>query len=188
MIDTSLLLWGTLAVLVFWALGAYNRLVRLRSRAIAAFVPVDAQFMQYLALVQAQLPQALNAAAAATLQLWQGLSGACQQFEASLAMVRLRPLDAPTMAPLHTAHETLRQSWLRVQAAAPDLAGALLPQSLQAQWEHIDAQLGLAAREFDDKVADYNEAVAQFPAVILAWLFSFKPALPVCPPLQQLQT
>ena len=180
--SVSLGLWLGLAVLVFWTLGAYNRMVKMRSQAIAAFTPVDAQLLQCIALVQAQLPLAVQGGTPATQQLWLGLGGASQQFEASLKMLRPRPLDAAFMAPLHTAHETLRQSWLRVQAAAPDLAGDLIPQALLAQWDQIDVQLSLAAREFDDKVAAYNEAVAQFPAVLLAWLFSFKPASPVCPP------
>jgi LemA protein len=29
---------------------------------------------------------------------------------------------------------------------------------------------------FNSAVAEYNEAIAQFPAVILAWLFGFHPA------------
>ncbi len=179
--QTSFLLWGGMAVLVFWALGAYNRLVKLRSQAIASFTPVDLQFQHSVALVQAQLPLALQSTDPATLQLWQGLGGASQQFQASLNLLRTRPLDAAAMAPLHTALHTLRQSWQRMQAAAPDLAGELLPQSLLAQWEAIDLQLVPAMREFDARVAAYNEAVAQFPAVLLAWLFSFKPAAPLGP-------
>ena len=177
----SLALWVALAVLVFWALGAYNRLVRQRAHAIAAFVAVDAQFLQYVALVQSQLPQALETGSRASQQLWLNLAGACQQFEASLKVVRPRPLDATFMEPLHTAHETLRQSWLRMLAAAPDLAGSMLPLSLQSQWAHIEVLLGSTMREFDNEVAAYNEAIAQFPAIILAWLFAFKPAKPVCP-------
>lgn len=178
---TSFLIWGGLAVLVFWALGAYNRLVKMRSQAIGAFAPMDLQLQRCIALVQAQLPEALQGGAPATHQLWLGLGGASQQFEASLNLLRTRPLDASAMEPLHTALHTLRQSWQRMQAAAPDLAGELLPQTLLAQWEAIDAQLVPAMREFDDKVTAYNEAVAQFPAVLLAWLFSFKPARPVGP-------
>ncbi len=39
MIDSldSALPWVALAVILFWSVGAYNRLVRLRSQAIAAF-------------------------------------------------------------------------------------------------------------------------------------------------------
>ncbi len=177
----SLLLWGALAVLVFWALGAYNRLVRLRSQAIAAFAPVDLQFQRGSALVLAQLPLAVQGGSPATQPLWLALGGAAQQFEASLNLLRTRPLDTVAMEPLRTALHTLRQAWQRMQTAAPDLAGELLPPSLLAQWQAIDLLLVPALQEFDARVAAYNEAVGQFPAVVLAWLFSFKPAGPVGP-------
>jgi LemA protein len=36
-------------------------------------------------------------------------------------------------------------------------------------------QTHAATDQFDLAVGRYNEAIAQFPAVLLAWLFGFKP-------------
>ena len=36
-------------------------------------------------------------------------------------------------------------------------------------------QAHVAIDQFDQAVGRYNEAIAQFPAVLLAWLFGFKP-------------
>ena len=47
----TILYWLLPAVLLFWALGAYNRLVRLRAQVITAFVAVDNRLSQSLVLV-----------------------------------------------------------------------------------------------------------------------------------------
>jgi len=45
--------WTVAAVLLFWSVGAYNRLVRLRAETNAAFAALDAQWLRQLALVDA---------------------------------------------------------------------------------------------------------------------------------------
>ena len=44
-------LWIFLALVLFWAVGAYNRLVRLRSTAIQAFGALDAHLMRWVAML-----------------------------------------------------------------------------------------------------------------------------------------
>ena len=36
-----------------------------------------------------------------------------------------------------------------------------------------------AVEQFNRAVADYNRAIAQFPAMLLAWVFDFKPGRPL---------
>lgn len=168
----SVTIWITCAVVLFWAIGAYNRLVRLRAQAITAFAALEDQFRHYVALVQRSFPALADDSLAARA----GLVGAAQQFESSLRAARAHPLDAMAMRALETAHGALAASWLRLREAPPDLAGSPLPQTLQQQWEHITMAADLAKAEFDRYVQAYNEAIAQFPARLLAWLFGFKPA------------
>lgn len=183
----SVMFWIALAIVPFWSIGAYNRLVRLRSHAIAAFAAIDNQFRQYVTLVQINFP-ATGTFAAGENQTpdvdgvpvaWAGLGGAATQFEGSLKVARLRPLDALAASALKTAYETLGVSWERLKNAPPDLAGPPLPDSLQLQWEHITLHADDARQEFNQRVAAYNTAIAQFPARLLAWLFGFKPAKPI---------
>lgn len=171
--SSSVALWAVLAVALFWSVGAYNRLVRLRSQAIGAFGALDGQFRRYIALVQTSFPVL---AAGHVTAARAGLGGAMSQFESSLKVACERPLDEAAMRALETAHETLCMSWSRVQNEPPDLAGAPLPDTLQLQWEHISQQAGNAREEFDRRVVAYNEAIAQFPARLLAWLFGFRRA------------
>ena len=50
--DEFVILWIAVALIVFWAVGAYNRLVRLRSQTVQAFAAVNEQLSKYVALAR----------------------------------------------------------------------------------------------------------------------------------------
>ena len=167
----SVLFWCVIAALVFWAIGAYNRLMRLRYQASTAFAAVDEQFRQAIALVAVTLPDE-------SLPLLAGLRGATDQFEACLKVTRARPLFAPAMDALKTAHQTLNMTWGHMQEQPHDLAGSPIPESLHLRWSLMATTADIAAQEFNRRVLAYNSAIRQFPAVLLAMLFGFKAARP----------
>ena len=171
--NVSLWLGIGLALWLFWAVGAYNRLVRLRSQAISAFVPLEMQFAQYVTLVQNgfALPSETE-----TQGLRAGMLAAARQFESSLKAARAHPLDALAMRALETAHLALCDYWTRLRNDPPDLAGEPLPAVLQQQWAHITVQAEIARDEFNRHVEAYNAAIVQFPAYVLARLFGFRAA------------
>ena len=51
-----------------------------------------------------------------------------------------------------------------------------MPESLRARLAALDEQAALPAAAFDASVRVYNQAIRQFPALILAGIWSFKPA------------
>jgi LemA protein len=57
------------------------------------------------------------------------------------------------------------------------IAGADLP-GLNLELAGVDTALAFARREFNAAVAAYNEAVDQFPTVLLARVFGFRAAAP----------
>ncbi|MES2880306.1 MAG: LemA family protein [Pseudomonadota bacterium] len=183
----SVIVWFVMAVLLFWAMGAYNRLVRLRSRGILAFAVLEGLFNQYLLIVNTNSPPADQLSTAqdsdqdqdAISVAWRGLVAAAEQFNASLKVSHAQPLNGPTTQALRTAWETLSLSWLRLGDLPPDLAGPALPNQLQSQWEHLSLQTEIARTEFNRRIENYNEAIHQFPALLLAWVFGFKPAQPI---------
>lgn len=183
--SASPVFWIGAAVLLFWAVGAYNRLIRLRAAALQAFAGVEAPLCAQVELVQDCLPPSATPALAQDdddllddmASLWSGLGAATSQFAASLAAAKGRPFEPNAIAALNAAIGVLHMAWQRMQQDdAHDLAGAALPESLQSQWQQIDTQYRAAAALFNDAVANYNNAIAQFPALLLAWLFGFRPA------------
>ena len=183
----SVMVWLAIAVLLFWAMGAYNRLVRLRSQAILAFAALEGLFNQYLLMVKTnlplaealQMPQASDQDQDLALVAWRGLAAAADQFSASLKIAHAQPLNGPRIKALQTALETLSLSWCRLRDLPPDLAGSAMPINLQTQWELLALQVDIARTEFNRRIDNYNEAIHQFPALLLAWVFGFKPAQPI---------
>lgn len=172
--------WLAAGVLLFWAVGAYNRLMRLRSEAVASFAALDAALARRVELVGSFLPEVQEGQAAtgtdARASLWAGLDGSARQFDASLGAARSRPLEPGAIAALAAACDVLSMAWQRVQLEAGDLAGPALPDSVCAEWEQLSQRVRGAREHFAQCVASYNQAIAQFPALLLAWVFNFRPA------------
>jgi LemA protein len=177
---SSLITWVSAAVLLFWTVGAYNRLVRRRGDANAAFAALDAELSRQVQLVMELLPEGEDHPASlfdgAEASFWGGLQGAAAQLEAALASARHRPLEPDRIAALASAQSVLAMAWDRAERDdAQDLAGPRLPETLTATRAQLTAQCIASAERFSQAVARYNASISQFPAVLLAWLFGFKP-------------
>ncbi|HUR89487.1 MAG TPA: LemA family protein [Ramlibacter sp.] len=169
--------WTIAAVLLFWAVGAYNRLMRLRAEANSAFAAVDTELARQVSLVREQLPRGDDPAS-----FWEGLHAASAQLAATLASARAKPLEPENIATLSSAQDVVRMAWERAERDdAHDLAGPRLPDTVLLRRAQLQLQAHAATETFNNAVARYNEAIAQFPAVLLAWLFGFKPARALAP-------
>ena len=164
--------WVVAAALLFWIVGAYNRLVRLRGAIVRRFVPVEEQFRQRHALLQQLLdalaPVLLNAA-----PRLDALRAACQQAEAACAHAAVRPGAAGAITSLRLADEILTEARARLPVQA---AAGLDLTALNAQLGASDATLAFARRQFNDAVTAYNHAVRQIPTVLIVGLFGFRSA------------
>ncbi|KQT14028.1 LemA family protein [Ramlibacter sp. Leaf400] len=178
--SSTLVSWVATAVLLFWAVGAYNRLVRLRGEANSAFAALDAELARQVQLVGQLLPEDGDHPASVFDGIggsfWGGLQGAAAQLEATLASARQKPLEPERIAALAAAQSVLATAWERAERDdAHDLAGPRLPDTLTDTRAHMTAQCIAGAERFTQAVQRYNHAIGQFPAVLLAWLFGFKP-------------
>lgn len=184
MSSRTLTLWIGLAVALFWSVGAYKRMERLRAEARRAFATLDARLAEQLALLQSRLPASMHASLLTqpgelldeTSRLWIGLRSAAAQVAASLAVARAHPLDARVLGALAAARSVLDTTWQRMPLAQADPRGTLLPESVQRQWEQVGVQVYAAVDQFNQTVARYNAAVGQFPAMLLAWVCGFRAA------------
>ena len=172
---------AAVAVLLFWSLGAYNRLVGLRAQGISRFAAVDQRMAQALGLL-AEAAAGDDAGAtpvadragrhAGSPAARAGLQAAAVQFEVALRVARRQPLDAGVMAALQAAHSTVHAVWERcsASASAPDTT------TMQRGWQDSSRDVHEAQAGYNAAVQDYNAAIAQFPASVLAYFFGFGPA------------
>jgi LemA protein len=181
---SSLVLWLAPALLLFWALGAYNRLVRLRARLGRAFAALDALLVQQLVWVQSSMPPAVRGTLAPATTpskdraqaAWASLHAASEQFAVSLTLARQAPTDPAAIAELATAQDVLDVTWHRLWQQAADLAGDPLPPLVAQEHSRLKNQADPLALAFNLAVHNYNHAIGQFPALLLAQLFDFRSA------------
>lgn len=177
---SSILPWVVAAVALFWAVGAYNRLVRLRSEAKVAFAALESELQKQVQLVLACIPPEEEQAPSQFTggsAFWGGLQGAAAQLTASLSAARSKPLDPERIAALGAAQEVLSTAWDRAERDdAHDLAGPRLPENFSGERQQLVRMAQAATENFNQAVVRYNEGIGQFPALLLAWIFGFEPA------------
>jgi len=170
--------WILLALLLCWAVGAYNRLIRLRSAAIQAFGALDTHLLRFIALL-GEYENTRQGADLPPHDPHHALQAAATQYGASLAALRAQPLDGGAAAALVAARLVLDTAWQGVVHEAARLNEGVAPPAL-APWvqqrEQLLLQMAPAAQQFAEAVAGYNQGIGQFPARLLAWLFGFRKA------------
>lgn len=151
-LTSSLTFWIAIGILLFWAVGACNRLVRLRAAALRAFGVLDARLLDMIAMLHACEAQP---------------SAAASQFGISLAAARSHPLRGASLAALSAVRDMLYSAWEQ---------GACERSPLQLQqWDVLMVQNRQASQLFNEAAMPYNAAISQFPTLLLSRLFGFKP-------------
>ena len=182
----SVTVWLALAVLLFWAMGAYNRLGRLRLQRLQAFAVLDGLLRQYPVLLKMALPAPQvhpaqgdeRPASGEVSAAWAALVVAVEPLAVLLKGTRAPSLNGTPIETVRAALDAVSQAWTRLQALPPDQTGPVLAPALVLQWTQLGAQTDVACSEFNQRVVNYNEAIQQFPALLLAWVLGFKPAQP----------
>jgi LemA protein len=183
-ISTTFVFWGLLAVTVCWILGAYNRLVRLRAQWVRALHQLVLQWQSHARAVRQELAHLSNApqSDAQWAQLhddvahWQPLAMATRQFQLCLAGLLTEPQTIPApgaLAAIGVAQTVMANAWQHLKNTHDDLAGAAVPQQMEQLWQQQDVLAQERRRDCNQCAAAYNQAIAQFPAFLVAWIFSF---------------
>jgi len=166
------------AVLLFWSVGAYNRLVTLRNAIAAAWAKVDEALRQRHAAA-APLLAALReplAAEQGALDAWQAASAEAARTAAVMAA-----------KPVVQAHAQAWAAAEAAQAAAASRVFALLEQHTELRvqepvakqalaWRDAAKRLGFARQLFNEAATPYNEAIRAFPTRLLVGMFRFEAA------------
>ena len=166
------------AVLTFWAVGAYNRLVRLRNTIANAFGQIDVQLKRRYDLIP-NLVEAAKKYLSHERETLQAVITARNQAKSASDTVRSRPANAAAVTTLAVAEQTLTSSLgslFALNEAYPDLKADQTIRELSEELASTENKVTFARQAFNDAVLDYNNAQGQFPAVLVAKLFSFAPS------------
>ena len=173
--------WLFLTALVFfWAVGAYNRLVRLRAIAAQQFAVVDAQFVRLWAWVEGSLPAHVRDDDAVTESPQTSLNevwAACEVFAESLALVRANPFDAAPMQRVNIARVQLFKLLRQEKDFHMADDSAWFSDPLQKKFERLKTQSWPMIVAYNQAVQAYNDAASEWPARWLAKQFRFVAAV-----------
>jgi LemA protein len=163
------------AVLVFWMLGAYNRLVALRNAIGTAWQQVDealARRGEAVAPLVAALRDGLVGEGAALDALLAGQA----QVAAAADALRPRPVLAEPAQALVRAEALMGAASARVLALLEmqaELRASAAVATPVATLREAEPRLAFARQVFNEAVQAYNEAVRQWPTQALARLYGF---------------
>ena len=172
MSSVQFVLLALAAVLLFWAVGAHNRLMRLRNAIARHFAPLA----QQLALRHATLQDQIDSLAPAWPEhadTLAALKAASAQAQAAGAHARARPGAAGAIRSLRLAESILLDTQKRLPSEGE---GAAALAGLNGPLSTLEPALQFAQSQFNSAVMEYNLAVQQFPTSLLAGLFGFRVA------------
>jgi LemA protein len=170
-----LVLWiviGVVAViavlLVLWAIGMFNGLVRARLRVREAWSGIDVQLKRRASLVP-NLVETVKGYAQHEREVFENVTRA----RAMLQQAGNNPAAAAEANNMLT--QTLR-SLFAVAEAYPDLKANQNFLDLQHELSDIEEKIAFARQFYNTNVLSYNAKTATFPSVIFAGMFGFQPA------------
>jgi LemA protein len=171
------ILVGLFALILFWAVGAYNRLVRLKNAIANAFGQIDVQLKRRYDLIP-NLVEVARKYLAHEAETLEAVIAARNQARNAEQTVAASPGNAGAMGALAGAEQVLGGAMGRLFALAeayPDLKADQTMRELSEELASTENRVGFARQAYNDHVLAFNDAAAQFPTLIVARLFAFLP-------------
>ncbi|OFW36791.1 MAG: hypothetical protein A3J29_20905 [Acidobacteria bacterium RIFCSPLOWO2_12_FULL_67_14b] len=158
---------GLLAVLVFWAIGVYNRLVGLRNQVTNGWKQIDVQLKRRHDLIP---------------NLVSTVKGAMEFEKGTLeAVITARNRAAAATGPADAGRKEgeLTQALGRFFALAenyPQLTANTNVRALQEELSGTENKIGFARQFYNDIATKYNTATQVIPGNLIAGVAGFRPA------------
>jgi LemA protein len=176
----SILGWVVLAVLAvvfFWAVGVYNRLIRLKNQVANAFGQIDVQLKRRYDLIP-NLVEVARKYLQHEAETLEAVIAARNQAQTAERGAAANPLSAGALGALAGAEQVLGGALGRLFAVVenyPDLKADQTLRELQEELTHTENRIGFARQAYNDQVLEYNDAALHFPTLIVARLLGFAP-------------
>lgn len=173
---------GVLFVLVLlpilWAVGAYNKLVRLRNRFRNAFAQIDVQLKRRHDLIP-NLVETAKGYLKHERETLEAVISARNQAQGAVQAAAADPANAAAMQNLMGAENGLGSALGRLFAVVesyPDLKADQNMAQLTEELTSTENKVAFARQHYNDSVMRYNTAREMFPTAIAANIFNFGPA------------
>jgi len=171
-----------LAILVFWVVGAYNRLMRLRNAVASAWAQVEPALAKR-SEAMAQIVEIVREPLAAEAGTLQALADADLRTRQAAEAVRAARARAAEVSQWVAAEAALASPAARLRALI-ELQPALMQEAARAAslrpaldaWIESEPRIGFARQTFNEAVQAYNHALHQWPTRLITAVFGFSGA------------
>ena len=163
-------------LVMFWAIGAFNRLTRLKNAIANAFGQIDVQLKRRYDLIP-NLVEVARKYLAHEAQTLEAVISARNQARSAEQSAAASPLNAGAIGALAGAEQVLGGALGRLMAVAeayPELKADQTMRELSEELASTENRIGFARQAYNDHVLEFNDAAAQFPTLIVARLFNFQ--------------
>ena len=165
---------GILVVVVLWAIGGYNGMVKMDEQVQNSWANVETQYQRRADLIP-NLVSTVKGYAKHEQQTLEDVVKA--RSEATQVKVDAANLTPEKLAAFQKAQSGVSSALGRLLAVAenyPDLKANQNFLELQSQLEGTENRITVARKDFNDTAKSYNQAIRQFPKNILAGMFGFE--------------
>lgn len=163
-----------LVVIVLWAIGGYNGMVKMDEQVQNSWANVETQYQRRADLIP-NLVSTVKGYAKHEQQTLEDVVKA--RSEATQVKVGAENLTPEKLAAFQKAQSGVSSALGRLLAVAenyPDLKANQNFLELQSQLEGTENRITVARKDFNDTAKSYNQAIRQFPKNILAGMFGFE--------------
>ena len=171
-----LVLLVIIAVIVFWVIGVYNRLVSLRNRFKNAFAQIDVQLKRRYDLIP-NLVEVAKGYMKHERETLEAVIAARDQAVTANSKAMVGPSDAASVQQRAAGEGTLTASLGKMFAlseAYPDLKANENMIQLTEELTSTENKIAFARQAYNDSVMQYNTGIEQFPGSVIANSFGFK--------------
>jgi LemA protein len=156
-----------LVIIVFWVIGMYNGLVRLRNQVKNAWSQIDVQLKRRHDLI----PNLVETA--------KGYMKHERETLESITQARSHAVEASGVANQAKAEGELSNALSRFMLVVenyPDLKASQNFLALQEELSSTENKVGFSRQFYNDQVQSFNTRIESFPTNIMAGMFNFKQA------------
>lgn len=166
---------GAVALLIFWIIGIYNKLVTLRTHYKNAFQQISVQLKRRMDLI-GNLVEVAKKYMEHENETLIAVTKARQNMLDATAAADKNPGDHTTMAALQSSQVTMDKAmggFSLTMEAYPDLKASSNMSELTEELISTENKVSYARQGYNDTVQKFNETRQHFPTVMFAGMFGF---------------
>jgi LemA protein len=172
----AIVLSALILLIVFWAVGAYNRLVSLRNQIKNAFAQIDVQLKRRHDLIP-NLVETAKGYMKHERETLEAVIAARNQAISANAQAATDPADGAAMQRMSIAEGALGATLGKLFAlseAYPDLKADQNMMQLTEELTSTENRIAFSRQAYNDGVMQFNTSLEQFPVSVIAGMFAFK--------------